>query len=107
MKEEELAIPQFRERMFVDLTTEDDGNEEELRVRTQSESEEDEFSSIESSIENESVVSNMDDDGIKCYHDLLMNSGRSRVVGSRKGCENASGSLDRLQRVQTSHTYSR
>ena len=76
MKEEELAMPQFRERMFVDLTIEDDGieeSEEELKFRSQSESEEDSFSSIESLSENESMVSNMDDDGMNCDYNVLMN----------------------------------
>lgn len=83
MKEEERAMPQFRERMFVDLTIEDDDKEgeEELGIENQSESEEDEYLSIESSSEDESLVSNMDDKGIKRHHDPLMNSGRSRVVG--------------------------
>lgn len=79
MKEEEGAMPQFRERMCVDLTMEDDGiekSEEELRLRSQSESDEDLFSSIESSSENESVVSNMDDNGINCDYNVLMNRER-------------------------------
>jgi len=79
MKEEEPAITQFRERMFVDLTMEDDGieeSEEELRLRSRSESEEASFSSIESSSENESVVSNMDDKGINCDYNVLMNRER-------------------------------
>jgi hypothetical protein len=80
MKEEEVAIPQSRERMFVDLTIEDDNeeSEEESGFRIQSESEEDEFSL---SSEDESLISDMDDNGIKRHHDPLMNSGRSRVVG--------------------------
>lgn len=79
MKEEERAIPQFGEQMFVDLTMEDDGieeSEEELKFGSQSESEEDSFSSIESSSENESVVSNMDDDGMNCDYNVLMNRER-------------------------------
>ena len=70
MKEEEPTIPQFRERMFVDLTIEDEESEEEL---SQSESEEDSFLSIESSSENESVVLNMDDNDINCDYNVLMN----------------------------------
>jgi hypothetical protein len=75
MKEEEVAIPQFRERMFIDLMMEDDGNEEseeELRFRNESKSEGDEFSSIE----NESVVSNMDDDDTNRDYNVLMNRER-------------------------------
>jgi hypothetical protein len=61
--------------MFIDLTIEDDDNEEELGIGSQLEWEEDESSSIDSSIENESVVSNVDQDGINHHHNLLMNSG--------------------------------
>jgi hypothetical protein len=68
------VTPQFGERMFIDLTIEDDDDEEELGIGNQLESEEDESSSIDSSIENESVVSNVDQDGINGHHDLLMNS---------------------------------
>ena len=66
--------PQFGEWIFIDLIIEDDDNEEELGIGNQLESEEDEFSSIDSSIENESMVSNVNQDGINDHHDLLMNS---------------------------------
>jgi hypothetical protein len=68
------VTPQFGERMFIDLIIEDDDNEEELGIGNQLESEEDESSSIDSSTENESVVSNVDQDGIHGHHNLLMNS---------------------------------
>jgi hypothetical protein len=61
-EKEERGTPQFGERMFIDLTIEDD-NEEELGIGNQLESEEDESSSIDSSTENESMVSNVDQDG--------------------------------------------
>jgi hypothetical protein len=77
MKDEERAIPQSREWMFVDLMIEDDDKEgeEELGIENQSESEEDEYLSIESSNEDESLISNMNDNDIKCHHDSLMNNG--------------------------------
>jgi hypothetical protein len=72
MKEEESAISQFRERMFVDLIIKDDENEEsekELRFRNESKSEIDEFSSIE----NKSMISNMKNDDINRDYNVLMN----------------------------------
>ena len=78
MKEEESATLQFGEQMFIDLTIEDDDyveGEEELLIRLQSESEEDESSSMEATTEDESLVSNEDHNGINHHPDLLMNSG--------------------------------
>jgi hypothetical protein len=56
------------------IENDDKKNKKELGIENQSESEEDEYLSIESSNEDESLISNMDDNDIKCHHDSLMNS---------------------------------
>ena len=63
--------------MFIDLIIENDDNEKnekELMIENQLKLKKDEFSLINSSIENESMVSNVNQDGINDHHDLLMNS---------------------------------
>jgi len=71
-----VVISQFREWIFIDLMIKDDRieeSEEELRFRNQSESEKNSFSSIELLNENESVISNMNDNNMNCDYNILMN----------------------------------
>ena len=62
--------------MFIDLIIENDDNKKieiKLRFGNQLKSEKDEFSSIELSTENKSIV-NMNHNDINHYHDLLINN---------------------------------
>jgi hypothetical protein len=83
VKEEERMSTDLRERMFVDLTVEEEEDEEsaekeaeeEQSMRTELESESEESLSMDVSSDDESEVSNMKDNGMNDDYGLLINRG--------------------------------
>ena len=71
-------------------------NEIELRFGNQLKSKKDEFSSIESSIENK-LIANMNNNNINYYHDLLMNN--KWIIIWRKNYQNVNKLLNWFQRM--------
>ena len=73
-KEKNRLISQFEDRVFIDLIIENDDNKKNkmnLRIENQLLSKKDKFSSIKSSIENESSMKLND---INHHYNLLMNN---------------------------------
>ena len=70
-------ISQFREWIFINLIIENDNNDEnekELMIENQLKLKKDEFLLINSSIKNELMISNINQDNINHYYNLLINN---------------------------------
>ena len=105
VKEEEWRSADLGERVFIDLTVEEEEVMSKLdevivveeSMRNQLESESDVSLVLDTSSEDELEISN-ENDGMNDDSALLINSGE-RVIGYRTSCENAGGPPDQFQRV--------
>jgi hypothetical protein len=86
--------------MFIDLTMEDERDIEKVRnkrlMRNQSESESEESILRDGLSDEESEVSDMNEDGMNDDSDLLMNRRGEGIISSGTGCQNVGGTLYQL-----------